>query len=308
MSWLNRKNREFAAVCVEAERICAVQVSRTRGARPTVTFSRAEAVAGEPAAALSRLKTSLHLQRFRCTTVMSPGTSRLVVIEAPKVPSEELREAVRWRLAEVIDYAPDSAVVDTLPITVDLNGRAHSSSVHVVAADRDLVDKCTESFRAAGLPLAAIDIPELALRNLASLFSERGSGVALAWFQPHGSGIVFVAGDELCISRQLDPTSADAISALETRDERLLDRITLGLQRSLDHFERNFSGVPIDRLLLAPFAGASGLVAHLGAQLSLPVELADFAKVLDLTAAPELSDPAKAGDMLIALGAALRSG
>jgi MSHA biogenesis protein MshI len=308
MSWLNRRNREFAAICVEPERICAVQVSRTRGARPTVTFSRAERADGGASAALSTLKTSLSLQRFRCTTVMSPGTSRLVVIEAPKVLASELKEAVRWRLADVIDYAPDQAVVETLPITVDLNGRAHASSVHVVAANRDLVEKCAEPFRTAGLTLAAIDIPELALRNLASLFSERSSGVALAWFQPHGSGIVFVAGEELCISRQLDPTSTDAIGALASNDERLLDRITLGLQRSLDHFERNFSGVPIDRLLLAPFAGAADLVRHVSAHLSLPVEIADLGKVLDLTAVPDLADPAKAGDMLIALGAALRSG
>jgi len=308
MSWLNRRNREFAAVCVEPARVCAVQVSRTRGARPTVTFSRSEPAAAGATAALASLKAGLHLQRFRCTTVLSPGQSRLVVIEAPKVPAEDLREAVRWRLADVIDYAPDRAVVDTLPITVDLNGRAHASSVHVVAADRDVVDKCAEPFREAGLALAAIDIPEMALRNLASLFSDRTSGVAFAWFQEHGSGIVFVAGNELCISRQLDPTSADAVAALAGQDERTLDRITLGLQRSLDHFERNFSGVPIDRLLLAPFAGATDLVAYLSTHLSLPVEVADLGKVLDLSAAPELADPAQAGSMLIALGAALRSG
>lgn len=308
MSWLNRKDRELAAVCVEPTRVSAVQVSRTRGSRPTVNFSRSEPVDGGAVAALGRLKSNLGLQRFRCTTVMAPGTSRLLVIEAPKVPPEELREAVRWRLGEVVDYPPESAVLDTLPIAVDLNGRTHAGSLHVVAASQGMVDRCAEPFRSAGLQLSAIDVPEMALRNIAALFAERGAGVAFAWFQQSGSGIVFVAGNELCVARQFDATAADAIGALAARDERALERITLGLQRSLDHFERNFSGVPIHRLLLAPFGGAAGLALHLAGHLSLPVEVADFDKVMDFSAVPDLADPARIGDMLVPLGAALRSG
>jgi MSHA biogenesis protein MshI len=171
-----------------------------------------------------------------------------------------------------------------------------------------MVDRCAEPFRSAGLQLSAIDVPEMALRNIAALFAERGAGVAFAWFQQSGSGIVFVAGNELCVARQFDATAADAIGALAARDERALERITLGLQRSLDHFERNFSGVPIHRLLLAPFGGAAGLALHLAGHLSLPVEVADFDKVMDFSAVPDLADPARIGDMLVPLGAALRSG
>jgi MSHA biogenesis protein MshI len=307
MSWLNRKKREIAAVYVEPTRVHAVQVSRMRGARPTVTFSRTDEHDGDAAAVLARIKAELGLQQYRCTTVMAPGTSRLLVIESPKVAPEEMREAVRWRLTEMLDYPPEQAVVDTLPIVVDMSGRPHPTSIHVVAAQKGLVEQCAESLRSAGLPLSSIDIPELAMRNVAALFSDRTSGIALAWFQPSGSGIVFVAGTELCVVRQFDPTAADAAEALVTKDARMLERIELGLQRSLDHFERNFSGVPINRLLLAPFAGAGALAEHLSSHLSVPVEVADLEKALDFSAAPDLADPARANEMLVPLGAALRS-
>jgi MSHA biogenesis protein MshI len=307
MSWLNRRKRELAAVCVEPGRVHALRISRSRGARPTVVFSRTEAVKDDLVATLTQVRTELGLQNLRCTTVMAQGQSRLLVVESPKVPPEEMREAVRWRLTELLEYSPEVAVVDILPMTIDLDGHAHATTMHVVAAERASVALLAAPFFKAGIPLTSVDVVELAMRNVAALFAERGAGVALAWFQSTGSGIVFVANGELCVVRHFDPNLDEALSALASGESRMLERIELGLQRSIDHFERNFSAVPIHRLLLAPFAGAPDLAAHLAAHLSLPVLVADLASVLDLSAAPDLADPARASQMLLSIGAALRS-
>jgi MSHA biogenesis protein MshI len=308
MSWLNRRKRELAAVCVEPGRVHAVRIARSRGARPTVVFSRSEPVRSDLVATLTQVRAELGLQNLRCTTVLAQGQSRLLVVESPKVPPEELREAVRWRLTELLAYSPEAAVVDTLPMTIDLEGHAHASSMHVVAAERASVASLAAPFFKAGIALVCVDVVELAMRNVAALFAERGAGVALAWFQKGGSGVVFVANGELCVVRQFDPNVDEALAALATGDARMLERIELGLQRSIDHFERNFSAVPIHRLLLAPFPGALDLAAHLAAHLSLPVQLADLSAVLELSAAPDLADPARANEMLVSIGAALRSG
>jgi MSHA biogenesis protein MshI len=307
MNWANRRKREQAAVCVEREQVLAAQVFRARGAAPTVTFCASEPVDGDVAAALARLKQKFGLQRFRCTTLMPSGEYRFLVLESPQVPAEELREAVRWRLGELLDYPPDAAIIDTLPIAIDLEGKTHPTSLHVVAAERRNVEVLAQQFRRAEIPLDCIDVAELALRNLALLFAEPGMGVALAWFDRKGSGITFVAGGELCIVRHLDPTSDEAVAALAAQDSRRLERVELGLQRSIDHFERNFSAVPISRILLAPFEGAAAMAEYLSGHLSLPVQLADFERVLDLSATPELRDPARASEMLVTLGAALRT-
>lgn len=307
MNWFKRSKREIAALCVEGDTVHAVHVRRGANVPPSVAFSRSEPVGTDLVAALARLRADLNLQRMRCTTVAPQGQSRLLAVEAPKVPPEELREAVRWRLNELLDYSPEDAVVDTLPMTVDLEGRPHPTTMHVVAAQRAQLAALAAPFFQAGIPLACIDVAEMAMRNVAALFAEAGGGAAFAWFRPAGSGIVFVARGELCMVRQFDPAAGDATTALATGDLRTLERIELGLQRSIDHFERNFSAVPISELLLAPFPGAPQLAAHLAAHLTLPVRAVQLDGVLDLSGAPDLADPARASQMLLSLGAALRT-
>lgn len=306
MNWANRRTRETAAVSLNGRSLHAAHVFRARGLLPQVTFCQSENTGGDVPTALGRLRQRVGLQRFRCVAVLPENDYRFMVMEQPGVPPEERIDALRWRLTELLDYPPEQAVLDTAPIALDLAGTVHSSSLHVVAARRSHIERVADQFKRADLELSAIDISEMALRNVAALFAEPGNGVALAWFGEEGSGILFVASGELCAVRHLDPRSEDAIEALQGNDELNLERIELGLQRSLDHFERNFSGTPVSRLLLAPFAAATGLASYLNGKLSLPVVVADLATVLDLTNAPALADPAQAGTLLVTLGAALR--
>ena len=306
MNWAKRRKAELAAVCFERGQVHAAHIFRSRGAPPAVKFCRTESVGGNAPAVLARLKQDLGLQRYRCSTVMGAGDYRFLVMEAPKVPPEEIKEAVRWGLKDLIDYPPETAIVDTLPIAADLDGQSVSASLHVAVVQRRSVESIAQQFRSADLTLDSIDVTELALRNLAALFAEPGMGVAFAWFCTSGSGIAFVANGELCMVRALDPTAEDAVGALQANDTRVLERIELGLQRSIDHFERNFSAVPINRVILAPFAASAALAEYLVGHLSLPVKLAELDKVLDLSAVPELRDPARAGEVLVTLGAALR--
>jgi len=307
MNWAKRRKSELAAICIERGHVHAAHIFRARGAAPAVKFCKTEPAGGNAPATLTRMRQELGLQRFRCTTVMPSGDYRFMVMEAPKVPPEEMKEAVRWGLKDLIDYPPETAVIDTLPIATALDGKTFSTSLHVAAVPRRSVETIAQQFKTADLALESIDVSELALRNLAALFAEPGMGIAFTWFTSNGSGIAFVAAGDLCMVRQLDPTAEDAEAALQANDARVLERIELGLQRSIDHFERNFSAVPINAVMLAPFAASTALADYLAGHLSLPVRLADLSSVLDLSAVPELRDPGRAGEVLVTLGAALRA-
>ena len=63
---------------------------------------------------------------------------------------------------------------------------------------------------------------------------------------------------------------------------RAFDRVLVEVQRSLDHFERNFSQLTVERVLLAPMAQCEALVAHIGANLQVPVAAMDLLDVMDL--------------------------
>ncbi len=307
MNWLRRKvPPQQAALCIDAANVHAVQVVRPREGLPAVRLCHSEPIRGNALSALQRMGATLGLQGFACGAVLVRQECRLLMVEKPNVPAEEVREAVRWRLPGMIDYPPEQAVVDTLPVAIDLEGGNHATSMYAVTAERQRVAALTEQFRRCEIPLRTIDVADLALRNLAALFAEPGAGVAMAWFDAQGSGIVFVAGGELCLVRHLDATLAEVREALASDQEFQFVRIELALQRALDHFDRNFTAVPINRLLLAPFADAAELAARLTGHLSLPVVPADLGRVLDLTAAPQLRMPERACELLVTLGAALR--
>ena len=91
----------------------------------------------------------------------------------------------------------------------------------------------------------------------------------------------------------------------EMRDQ-LFERIALELQRSLDHFDRQFSNVPLARLLLAPLPEELGLAAYLAGNLSAPVEAVNLGDVLDFHEVPDLREPAEQIMRWQTLGTALR--
>ena len=70
--------------------------------------------------------------------------------------------------------------------------------------------------------------------------------------------------------------------------DSVLERLTLEIQRSLDHFDRQFGGIPVDRLLLAPMDKTDGLREGLAGNLALPVEVLNLADVLDVADFPDL--------------------
>ena len=89
--------------------------------------------------------------------------------------------------------------------------------------------------------------------------------------------------------------------------DQLFERIALELQRSLDHFDRQFSNIPLAHLLLAPLPEELGLSVYLAANLSAPVEAVNLGDVLDFHEVPELREPAEQMMRWQTLGTALRA-
>ena len=52
------------------------------------------------------------LGRQQCSTLLDIGDYQLLVVDAPEVPPQELRAAVRWQIQDLIDFHIDDAVLD----------------------------------------------------------------------------------------------------------------------------------------------------------------------------------------------------
>lgn len=301
-----RKSRpeQWCAVAVHPRRVELAQVVRDGSARPQVRLFASMPVQGSELDAMQTLRRQQRLDQFRVTTMLEPGDYQLHVVEAPNVPDAELKTAVRWKVKDLLEYPADSATVDVLPMPADRGGRGRN--VFAVTARNDHISWCMKLFEDAKVPLEAIDIPELAQRNIAALFEEPGRGLALLTFADGGAMLTITSGGELYVSRSVD-VSADHLERADGEARTaLLERVVLELQRSLDHFDRQFGGVPVARLLIAPFAGAQAVRPFLAENLYVPVDILDLNDVLDLAQAPELASPEAQARGLQIIGAALR--
>jgi MSHA biogenesis protein MshI len=153
--------------------------------------------------------------------------------------------------------------------------------------------------------LSVIDIPAMAQRNIAALAETAGRGLAMLSFNAEGGLLTVSFEGELYLARTIEITPAQLQDEDMERRHAIFDRLMLELQRSLDHFERQFQFISVSRMVLAPI-DAPGLPEYLSSNMYLPVETLDLRTVLDLEAVPELADIGLQHRCFMALGAALR--
>lgn len=232
--------------------------------------------------------------------VLRPGDYRLRMLDAPKVAPEELKSAVRWQLQDLLDFHTDDATIDVLEVPQPEH-MSHTRQIFAVAAKNSLLAEETVLAQKAGITLSIIDILETAQRNLVTRLETRGRAQATLSFVETGGLLTLTLDGELCLARSLgvNPASLEGDGF-----DSVLDRLTLEIQRSLDHFDRQFGGVPVDRLNLLPRPQGERLRKGLADSLALPVETLDLAQVLDLSAMGEAA--ALSPDCYHAIGAALR--
>jgi len=261
--------------------------------------------AGITAQELEKIRKSLNLGEAVFTTVLSPGEYQLLQVDAPKVPEEELKAAVRWSIKDMLSYHVDDATLDVLRIPASQTTGDRKKSIYVVAAANDLIKARSELFEHAHIALRVIDIPEMAQRNIAALFEHTGRALAMLAFDESGCLLTFTSGGELYLSRRIEISAGQLQDVNTSLCQQYFDRLELELQRSIDHFERQFSHLSVRRILVsAPMQGE--VVERLSKSLDLQVERLDLAEVMDFSAVPELAGDEDRVYALHALGGALR--
>jgi MSHA biogenesis protein MshI len=250
---------------------------------------------------LSRLASDYDLKRTRCTTVLDDGEYSLLLAEAPDLPADELRSAMRWRIKDLVDFHVDDATIDVFDVASP-RAQGKQREMYVVAAKNAAIQRRVGLCRDAHINLDVIDIPELAQRNLASVLPQDVQGTVLLSFVAGAGLITITRQGELYLSRRL----AFGTEQLGTDDGRAVyfDQIVLEVQRSLDYYDSHFRQPPAAHLMLSPSArDVAGLLDYLQQNLNVKSAVLDLGAVLkyDGARAELIEDRA-----LIALGAALR--
>jgi MSHA biogenesis protein MshI len=301
-----KKDDGWMAISLQGDAACAAHVRRVSSAAPVVTLATCQNLAGAPLEdALEKLARECDAGRHQCTTLLTSREYQILSVDSPNVPPAELKTAIRWRLKDLLDYHIDDATIDVLDVPQDKNAPPRTHAMYAIAAPSATIEQRQNLFSRAKIPLAVIDIQEMAQRNIATLLEPEARGIAMLSFDGEGGLLTFTAGGELYLARRID-VPLDGNAGPE-QTAAAFDRIALELQRSLDHFDRQYHYITLAKLVLAPLGSEGlGLREHLAQNLFIPVETLDLASVFDFTAVPSLRQAEQQQRFFLTLGAALR--
>lgn len=306
MFFKRKRQPGWLAIVPAADHIDLAHVRRSATGKPAVVRCDSFRKEGSYTQTLAHLRRELKLEEYRCTTLLKFADYKMHLLDAPNVPVDELKNAVCWRMKDVIEFPLEQATIDVLDVPVDSNGPVRSHSVYAIVARNDVIERTVKPFNDSNVPLETVDVPALAQRNIAGLFEPQERGLAMLGFYDDCCKLTISSGGELFLARRIEITLPQLIEADAERRAELFDRIALELQRSLDGFDRQFNYVPVAKLVLAPLPQDIGLHQYLAANIYVPIETIDLASVLDFSAVPELNSPARQAQCLSVIGAALR--
>lgn len=296
-AWLKRKQQTgYLAIQAAAGQLSHVEVNWQNG-RPNLVDCVVRGVDGEPAKSWLQYGNA----PVPVGVVLAAGEYQLLPLDAPPVPPDELKMAVRWRIKDQLDFPLDDATVDV--VRLDPDNTEPDGKLLAVVAHNQVLKKYVGLAERAKLALAAIDIPELAQRNISALLETPDRALALLSFTPLGGLLTVTRKGELCFFRWLECNLVELAGQGEARMNMVLDRVALELQRSLDYIERQHGDWRLDRIMLAPPPAVPGMLEHLRQQIYLPLDEADLSTHID-RALP--ADPGKLAACWFALGGALR--
>jgi len=238
-------------------------------------------------------------RRAPTVTVLDPSEYRLLLVEAPDVPPDELRAAVRWRIKDLIDFHIDDAVIDVFEMPPHARG-GRTRMMYAVTAKSELVKRAIDRAENAGLTLDVVDIEELALRNIAMLLDAEQRGAALLHLGERRSTLLLVRQGVLYLARHIETGVATLAEAGELRPE-LVAGLALEVRRSLDYVESHYEQPAIAQLHVSGLELADR--EQIARELGLGVREVDLANLFDTdeTFSPELQRLC-----MPAIGAALR--
>ncbi|MFP4181808.1 MAG: PilN domain-containing protein [Thiohalospira sp.] len=248
--------------------------------------------------ALGREAERLGLTGSPAVAVLDDSAYQLLHLEAPAVPAEEMADALRWRLGDLIDFPAEEAVIATLPQHSD---RGSSRMVFTFVARRRDVQEVIDTLIGAGLSPEAVEVRESALRNLTARIPDEAGGTATLHLG-RDDGVILLTHDQgLYLARRLEAGTSRLVEggALE------LEGVALELQRSLDYYERQLATAPAARALIAPAPMDRGpLIDYINTNLNIAASALDLSHVLTIECG---SDADTQSLVALAAGGALHS-
>ena len=220
------------------------------------------------AKALKRLSTSLSTPR-QCHLILHASQSQIVQVDKPNIPEQELTEALKWQIKDLVSIAPDDMVLDYFDGPTMSGGM---EKLHVVCAAKSELIPVVESLHAQDFVVNTISIEEFAFANLIPRSDE---ACLLLCQQPDEEMLVLIVKQgRLYFYRRLRGMAKVGEKSSEELDAGIIDALSLEIQRSVDYYERQLKQAPIrDIQVLVPAEQEALIARKLAENTHLPVNI-----------------------------------
>ena len=203
------------------------------------------------------------------------------------MPDEELPEATRWLVRDLVDFDVDQAQIAVLKLP-ESDRRQHSARLFVIAAREGSLVETAQAITDAGLTLSGIEILETAMIALAGHMPETVAGHGVLWLDEKSSALTISREEHLILARGLSveahaldeaaqlAVDLDADPEAATRAQDLLGPLLLEVQRSFDYYESEHRTAPVSQLTLLPCEADAALLARAMTEPLRPLRIEAF--------------------------------
>lgn len=209
-----------------------------------------------------------------CSIVLHAPLYQLLLVEVPDVQDNEIKDAVRWKIKDLISYPLEDAVIDTFLLPKDAY-RGRMRMAYVVSIHKEEINRIVNIVKKTGLVLKYIDVSEMALRNVLLSCGEGDASRGIVYFHEQGGIINLCKEGDLYLCRHIDM----GMHGMEMGDEDppingyAADGFAIELQRSLDFYEGQLGKGEVSELYVVPLHhGTDDFYSHVKDKLSAKVE------------------------------------
>lgn len=248
------------------------------------------------AVVLAGITKRYHLESIPAYWLLTPDEYQLFYIDALPVKSEEFKDALNWRLRSLINFPLQEATTDYFMLPAKKSG-PNQPMVVAITARKQQLQKNIDLFQKAGMTLAAIDIPELALRNLAATCENDEKSTAFLYFYNNMAILNLTRQKILYFTRRI--TITNTLRAAPN----FYESISLEILRYLDYFQSQWRHPIPSRFYIASQDGKTDdIIAGLNKHLVMKLEPFPLSNILiNQNKAAQLNNHA-----LLSVGAILR--
>jgi type IV pilus assembly protein PilM len=279
-------SNDITGVDIGAGSIKVVHLARG-GKRPKLLSAMLVELSPDPAHAAGISADLRHLQAARkigSHSIITQMPGRHLTIRAltlPKMPPNELREAIRWEAKRHISYPVDAAQVEYLVAGEKREGAAVKYDIIMVAVERAKVLEQLTPFNDANMKVSAVDANALALRNVLrgrnlpadgnTLVMDLGAGkteinifkdgnlrfsrcvesggidMTNAIVETLGIGFAEAEAKKRTLNILMPADQEQAVAALQPR----IDGLLMEIRRSIEYFKTTYREKNVENMILS---------------------------------------------------------